>query len=178
MANLANVPTRDKNGHLRAIVETPRGSIVKLKFDESLETFELSRPLALGIAYPYDWGFIPSTRAPDGDPLDVMVYHDAPTYPGVVIPCRAIGVVRVSQKAKKGGRERNDRLIAVPFRERRYDDARALDRQVREELEQFFASVVLFENKDLRLDGWGGPKDAEKILRSAQKAYDAGGQET
>jgi inorganic pyrophosphatase len=178
MANLANVPTRDKNGYLRAVIETPRGSAVKLKFDESLEAFELSRSLALGVVYPYDWGFFPSTRAADGDPLDVMVYHEASTYPGIVIPCRAIGVVCVSQKSKKGGRERNDRLIAVPVDERRYDDARALDKRVRQELEQFFVSAVLFEDKGLRIEGWQGPKAAERMIRVAQKTYDAGGQET
>jgi inorganic pyrophosphatase len=178
MANIANVPTRDKHGNLRAIVETPRGSCVKLRFDEELEAFEFSRPLVLGVTYPYDWGFLPSTRAPDGDPLDVLIYHDASTFPGIVIPCRAIGVVRISQRSKTGGRERNDRVIAVPVNEPRYDDARSLHPRVREELEQFFLCAVLLEQKRVRVDGWDGPKVAEKLIRHAQKAYDAGGQAT
>jgi hypothetical protein len=78
----------------------------------------------------------------------------------------------------QGGRERNDRLIAVPVDERRYDDARALDKRVRQGLEQFFVSAVLFEDKGLRIDGWQGSKAAEKMIRVAQKTYDAGSQET
>jgi inorganic pyrophosphatase len=178
MANLANIPTRDKNGSLRAIVETPRGSCVKIEFDEEIEAFEFSRPLVLGVTYPYDWGFFPSTRASDGDPLDVMIYHDASTYPGVLMPCRAIGAVKVTQKAKDGGRERNDRVIAVPVDEPRYNDARNLDKRVRMELERFFELAVAFEAKGVRLEGWAGPAAAEKLIRQAQRTYDAGGQKT
>jgi inorganic pyrophosphatase len=178
MSNLANVPTRDVHGHLRAIIETPRGSRIKIEFDEDLECFAFKRPLALGISYPYGWGFFPSTRASDGDPLDVMVYHEMSTYPGVAVSCRAIGVVELSQKAKGRRRQRNDRVIVVPFDEPRYDDVRDLDPRVRDELEQFFVSAVLFEHKGVRVEGWAGPKTAEKLIRQAQRTYDAGGQAT
>ncbi len=57
-----------------------------------------------GLTYPYDWGFIPSTKAEDGDPLDVLVIHDAQTYPGVVLRCRPVGILEVEQK-KKGKKE-------------------------------------------------------------------------
>ncbi len=173
MANLANIPARDNDGNLRAVVETPRASCVKIKFDEELDAFVCSRPLVLGVSYPYDWGFFPSTRAADGDPLDVMIYHDATTFPGVVIPCKPIGVVRLSQKSKKG-RERNDRIIAVPLDEPRYDDARNLHGRVRDELEQFFRNVVCFEGKGVRVEGWEGPKTAEKLIREAQRTFDSG----
>src|SRR5262249_40606231 len=114
------LPTRDQQGALRAVIETPRGSIDKIKYDPDLGVFRLERPLPGGIAYPYDWGFFPSTRAADGDPLDVMVVHDATSHPGLVIPCHPLGVLQVTQKRKVGaGRERNDRIVAVPVREYR-----------------------------------------------------------
>jgi inorganic pyrophosphatase len=169
---LIDLPTRDDDGILRAVIETPRGSIAKIKYEPSLATFVLSRPLVLGVAYPYDWGFFPSTRAPDGDPLDVMVVHDATTYPGVVIACRPIGLVKVTQKKKEGkGRERNDRIIAVPDCERRFANGQKLNDRIKEELEQFFASVVLMEKKKLRIEGWEGHREAEALIRKAQEVY-------
>ena len=74
-------------GHFfRVVVESPRGSNAKLKFDPELEAMSLSRPLTYGLTYPFDWGFVPGTRASDGDPLDAMLMWDSATYPGVVIP--------------------------------------------------------------------------------------------
>jgi len=68
---------------LFAVVETPRGSRAKLKFDVKLGIFKLSKPLLAGLTYPYDWGFIPSTKAEDGDPLDVLIVHDAAILSGL-----------------------------------------------------------------------------------------------
>jgi inorganic pyrophosphatase len=155
MPNLFNLPTRDVDGYLRAVIETPAGSSVKIRFDPEVGTFELARALVLGAAYPYDWGFLPSTRAPDGDPLDVLVYHDAPTFPGVLIPCRAIGV---PPQGKRHRRERNDRVIAVPIDEERYSDARSLHERVRSEIEQFFVTSALMAKKGVTIEGWGGPE--------------------
>ena len=67
------------------------------------------------LTYPYDWGFIPSTKAEDGDPLDVLIIHDAATYPGLVLTCKPIGVLEVLQSSK-GKNERNDRVFVLPDR--------------------------------------------------------------
>jgi inorganic pyrophosphatase len=71
------------------IVETPRGSSVKLAYEPGVKAFTVTRALALGITYPFDWGFLPRTIAEDGDPLDALAVHDSATYPGVILPCRA-----------------------------------------------------------------------------------------
>src|SRR2546430_11533773 len=90
----------------------------------------------------YDWGFIPGTAAPDGDPLDAMVFSDLSTFPGVVIECRALGLICLKQNRKTvAGRERNDRLIAVPVKMPRFagfKNPRDLPRRWRQELEEFF----------------------------------------
>jgi inorganic pyrophosphatase len=96
------------------VVEAPKGSLVKLKYDIELGVFTVSRGLPLGMSYPFDWGFVPSTRAPDGDPLDVLVVHEAATYPGALLPCRPLGIVEMEQDDKDGRRERNDRVIVIP----------------------------------------------------------------
>jgi inorganic pyrophosphatase len=88
-------PTFNADGALHVVVETPRGSAVKFKYDPTLAAFTLSRPLTLGTVYPYDWGFVPSTRAGDGDPIDAMVLWDGTSFPGLVLPTRLIGLLRV-----------------------------------------------------------------------------------
>src|SRR5262249_32914944 len=77
MPNLARLPAWAGDKLVHVVVETPRGARAKLTFDPELKTFVLSKSLMLGLSYPYDWGFIPSTRAEDGDPVDAMVIHDA-----------------------------------------------------------------------------------------------------
>jgi inorganic pyrophosphatase len=73
MSNLTKIPTWADKSHLHAVVETLRGSHCKLEYDLKLRAFTLAKPLLAGLTYPYDWGFIPSTRAENGDPLDVLV---------------------------------------------------------------------------------------------------------
>jgi inorganic pyrophosphatase len=112
MTNLLKIPTWADDENVHAIVETPRGSTCKLDFDPKLRVFTLAKPLMAGLTYPYDWGFIPSTKAQDGDPLDVLVIHDAQTYPGVVLRCRPVGILEVGQTSK-GKKKRNDRVFGA-----------------------------------------------------------------
>jgi inorganic pyrophosphatase len=93
MTNFLKIPTWADKSYVYAVVETPRGSRAKLEFDRKLRIFTLAKPLIVGLTYPYDWGFIPSTKAEDGDPVDVLVIHDAATYPGLVLRCRPVGVL-------------------------------------------------------------------------------------
>jgi inorganic pyrophosphatase len=86
------------------LVESPRGASVKLQYDEQLKAFTVVRALPLGVTYPFDWDFVPGTKAEDGDPLDVLALHNSRTYPGVVLPCRAIGVVQL-RPARRGWQE-------------------------------------------------------------------------
>jgi inorganic pyrophosphatase len=113
MTNLAKLPTWADRAHINAVVETPRGSRSELEFDRKLKAFTPAKPLLAGLTYPYDWGFIPSTKAEDGDPADVLIIHDAATYPGLILRCTPIGVLEVLQMSN-GKTERNDRVFAVP----------------------------------------------------------------
>src|SRR5215470_15866796 len=97
MPSLLRIPPYDDDGTLRIVVETPRGSRLKYAFDPRCDAFVVKRELMLGLAYPYDFGFIPGTQAEDGDPVDAMVLHSSATYPGMVLPCRALGLVAVRQ---------------------------------------------------------------------------------
>lgn len=176
MPNLLHLPPHDGEGNLQVVVESPRGSKGKIDYDPATQTFQFARPLILGVMYPYDWGFVPGTRAEDGDPLDAMVYHDMATYPGVVIPAKAIGVVRLVDKDPGTSKwQRNDRLIAVPADERRWDDATDLEDRIQEELTRFFEVVTIMTGKKVRTEGFEGPKAANRLVEKAVRAYDRGG---
>jgi inorganic pyrophosphatase len=147
MPNLLKIPTWADEQSIHAVIETRRGSTCKLDFDPKLRVFTLAKPLMTGLTYPYDRGFIPSTQAEDGDPLDVLVIHDAQTYPGVVLRCRPIGILEVEQKSK-GKRERNDRVFAVADRsplETDLREIRHLPSRAREEPEQFLLATNALE---------------------------------
>jgi inorganic pyrophosphatase len=172
--DLRKLPVRDKKGDVYVVVETPRGSAAKLEFDPDLKLFTLSKALILGLAYPYDWGFIPSTKGEDGDPVDALVLHDAATTPGLVLKCKIIGVLEVVQT--EGGKHaiRNDRFIAVPrhsHREQADHDARDLPKQVRSEIEKFFVATDELESKELKFLGWKGPKTGERLIEKAAKHF-------
>lgn len=171
MSNLQKLPTWADDDHVHAVVETPRGSRAKFEFEPKLRTFTLSKPLIAGLTYPYDWGFIPSTQADDGDPLDVLIIHEAATYPGVVLICRPIGLLEVLQ-TKRGKKERNDRLFVVPDRapfEGHLQDIRRMPRRAIGELEAFFRATDALEAKQLDFRGWRGPGEAKKLIKKTQK---------
>jgi inorganic pyrophosphatase len=173
MPNLINLPPFTEDGDVYVVVETPRGSRAKFAYDPKVETFTLSKSLLTGLTYPHDWGFVPSTKADDGDPIDIMVIHDAATFPGIVLPCRVIGVLQLVQK-RKGKAERNDRLFAVPQRshsEQGLQDARDLSKPIQQEFEKFFIATDELEDKKLEIIGWKGPKAAIQAIKGAAKTF-------
>ncbi len=175
MTSLHTLPASPSPGILRVVVESPRGSTSKLKYDPDIQAFVLSRPLPLGLVYPHDWGFVPGTRADDGDPVDALVLSEGTTYPGLVLAVRPIACLAVEQDGKpapgsgdKPVRERNDRLIATPVAAPRAEwrDSDDLPKRVREEIEQFFVSVTAFENKHIEILGWRPPEEALALVTS------------
>ena len=172
MADLTKLPLWMSGGCVHVVVETPRLARVKLAYDPELECFVMSKTLMLGLAFPYDWGFLPSTLGEDGDPLDALVMHDAETSPGLVLRCRIAGALQVLQ-TREGKSERNDRFIAVPDHDHRAKnlvDARELPKAVRSEIKKFFTASVATEDKELKFLGWAGPKEAAKLIKAGEKA--------
>jgi len=159
----------DQAGVLQVIVESPRGATLKMKFDDAIGMFRVQRPLPSGFTYPCDWGFVPGTRAADGDPVDAFVWWDQSSFPGAVIGARPVAVLRVEQKNRRSGaRERNDRLLTVPEGIPAYAHIRNLDdvpQRIRDELAHFFSVVVAFEGKELKLLGWGDASEAIELVR-------------
>ena len=171
--NLAAIPAFASDNIVHVIVEAPRGSTLKLKYDPTWEAMSVSRPLPVGVTFPFDWGFVPSTLGADGDPLDALLLWDVPSYPGVVIPSRPIGVLQVEQNRttrNPSERIRNDRILAIPVEARRehgITDLAALSARVRQELEQFTIAATALEGKDARVVGWADAAAALKLIQDS-----------
>jgi inorganic pyrophosphatase len=171
MADLARLPSFSEADTFHVVVECPRGSAIKLKWDAALGAMSVSRPLGLGLVFPFDWGFVPSTSGPDGDPVDAIVLWDVASAPGIVVPCRALALLTADQKGVRGGRIRNDRVLAVPIAARREADARSewlLSPRVRAELEEFLCASTALEDKDLKILGWQDTDAALALIRASQ----------
>jgi inorganic pyrophosphatase len=168
---LDRIPTWTKKKLVHVVVEAQRGSRLKMKYEPELEAIVWGHPLPVGLEYPYDWGFVSSTLAEDGDPLDALLLSEIPSHPGVVVPCRPFAVLQLEQKHDKGDWERNDRLILVPDRGGWTNDVRApegLPDDMREGLEQFFLSTHFFHHDKARCLGWKGSKAALRLIADAQ----------
>lgn len=158
----------DAKGRVQMVVETPRGSSIKFKLDEERGIFTVSRSLAAGIAYPFDWGFVPGTRSEDGDPVDALCLHSHASFPGAVLPCRCLALVSIEQKGLQG-RIGNPRLILAPA----WDGGDVLEigaeltGRVKAELETFFLNATLFTDKEARVIGWQEADAAGRYLRDA-----------
>ncbi len=157
----------DKKGRVRMVVETPRGSSIKFKYDEVDGIFTISRTLSQGVTYPFDWGFIPSTQSDDGDPIDGLCLHTHGSYPGVVLPCRCVALLDVDQKGATS-RVNNPRLILAPSWEgaKGCVDELALSDRLKAELERFFLNATFLTDKDARIGAWHDAAAAEALIHA------------
>jgi len=126
LSRLNPLDSKDKQ-ILRVVIETPKGSRNKFALDPDEHLFKLKKVLPTGMAFPYDFGFVPSTEAEDGDPIDVLVLMDEPAFPGCVLKCRPIGVIEGEQSDKKKKAIRNDRVIAIQEDAHAWTDVKTID---------------------------------------------------
>lgn len=154
---------------LRVVVETPRGSRHKYAWNEKLRAFELRSTLPSGMAWPYDYGFIPRTKGEDGDALDVLVLMDEPTFPGCILRVRLIGAFQVEKNGK-----RNDRYVAclLPSKETSlstdgYECIEDLPEQLLKEMATFLEMYSAQKGNDVRVTGRMDPSRSIAAVKSA-----------
>jgi inorganic pyrophosphatase len=155
----------------RVIIETPRGSRNKYKYNQQTGRMKFSKVLPEGMMFPYDFGFIPETKAEDGDPLDVLVLSDEPMFPGCELECRIVGVLRANQR-ENGKENRNDRLIAVVEGSVLYAGVHQLsdlEPAVLKQIEQFFTNYQKVRNIEFEVIDRGGSRAALALLRDSIK---------
>lgn len=169
LADPSRIKPKDKQ-MLRVVIETPKGSRNKFAFDPDENIFVLTKVLPAGMTFPYDFGFVPSTKADDGDPIDVLVLMDEPAFPGCVLSCRPIGVIEGEQGSKKN-KERNDRILAIQEDAHSWAEIRRVEdlgKDFQEELEEFFVNYHKLSGKQYRVLGVRGPDAAWKLVKAGR----------
>lgn len=165
-------PVDKSDGLVQVIIETPKGSRNKFSFDVKQRIFSLKKVLPAGMVFPHDFGFLPQTLAPDGDPIDVLLLMDEPAFPGIAVRSRLIGIIEGEQLDGKK-KIRNDRLVAIAEANHMYANIRKLSDlpgKFLHELEDFFVNYHNLEGKQYKLLGCKGIGVARRMIRQAQKA--------
>ena len=154
---------------VNAIIEIPTGSRIKYEIDHETGRVHVDRVLFSPFHYPAEYGFIPNTLAPDGDPADVLVLINGTTYPGVVIQARPVGMLKMHDD--KG---QDNKVLCVAEDDPNYSHVQTLadlPPHFMLEVEHFFVTYKDLEEKDVHSDGWTGKEDALEFIRQCMEAY-------
>jgi inorganic pyrophosphatase len=151
------------------VIEIPKDSVNKYEYDEEADVVKLDRTLHSPLHYPVDYGFIPETRAEDGDHTDVMVLTSYPVFPGCVMTVRPIAVMYMED-----GGEVDNKIVTVPAHNPRYDTIKSLKdirKHTQKEIAHFFEEYKTLEEKHVVVAGWAGKNVALKILKKTREVY-------
>ena len=152
-----------------AFIEIPRGSRNKYEFDEKTGRLRLDRVLYSSVHYPTDYGFIPETTSPDGDHLDILVITHEPSFPGCWIEARPIGGLDMIDE--KGG---DFKVLAIPTGDPRFDSITSLENLEQHwlrEIETFFSTYKLLEDKWTEVRGWHPLEAAWEMIEQSRETY-------
>ena len=163
-------PYVDGNKKLNVVIETPKGSRIKYAYDFETGLLKLDRTLPEGMVFPFNFGFIPGTKAEDGDPLDLLVLNEEPLFPGCLVNARLIGVI-LAQQTEKGETVQNDRLIGLAIGKDAPTSQHSaeLDKRTATEIECFFVNYNKLAGRRFKIRGRGGPKKAMSIVHQYEE---------
>jgi inorganic pyrophosphatase len=153
-----------------AVIEIPKGSRNKYEYDKDMEAFALDRVLYSPFHYPAEYGIIPQTLYDDGDPMDIIVLMDQPTFPGCVIETRPIGIMRMIDDD-----DNDDKILGVPINDPRCNDITDINdvsKHLLDEIAHFFKEYKYLEGKVTEVQGWENAEKAFEALEHSIKLYD------
>jgi inorganic pyrophosphatase len=157
---------------LTCVIEIPKGSRNKYEYDVELGAIRLDRFVSASVVYPTDYGFVPRTLAPDGDPLDVLVCVSEATFPGCLVPVKPIGVFKMEDE--KGP---DDHLVCVPVGDPGWntlDEIEDLPAQIRSEIDHFFTVYKdLDPSRHSETTGWDNREAAWELVRQTRRRFEA-----
>jgi inorganic pyrophosphatase len=164
---------RDLANDFNVIIEIPMNADpIKYEIDKETGALFVDRFVSTAMHYPCNYGYIPNTLADDGDPVDVLVITPFALMPGVVVRCRPIGLLKMSDEA--GG---DTKLLAVPIDKltplyRAIQTARDLPEMTLSQITHFFAHYKDLEpGKWVKVEGWGSPEEAKKEIQEGVKLF-------
>lgn len=166
---IGSLPAFDSDsGAVNSIIETPRGTRTKFKYDSATGVFKFDKNMPAGLAFPFDFGFIPATLGEDGDPLDIMVLADEPTFVGCLIVTRLLGVLEAEQSDQEKT-VRNDRFIGIPLTGKHEPAARVrrLEGEIAADIQRFFVLYNEAQGKTFKPLGIHGADRATALIRQS-----------
>ncbi|HVG27272.1 MAG TPA: inorganic diphosphatase [Acidobacteriaceae bacterium] len=173
MPNYLELPVGAKSPELvNVVIEIPLEGISKYEYDKELHVFRLDRNLYSPVHYPGDYGFIPSTLGDDGDPLDVLVLVDTPSFPGCVLTARPIGVLEMVDQGQG-----DEKVLCVGDANPRYRDVwnySDVYPHILKEITHFFSIYKDLEGKTVEVRGWRDAAFAREKIVEAQRNFEQG----
>lgn len=153
------------------VVEIPKGTKNKYEYDEKLEVIRLDRVVHSSVIYPVNYGFIPQTRAEDGDHLDALILGHDQIFPGCLVEIRPIGVLKMSDD--KGV---DWKIVGVIAKDPKADSKQEItdvDEEFKKEIAHFFEVYKQLEGKTVTVEGWGDRAEAFAAILASHHAYKA-----
>ena len=161
----------DPPEEIYAVVECLKGERNKYEYDKNVPGVVLDRVLHSNVHYPSDYGFIPRSYYDDEDPFDVLVLVEDRTFPGCIIEARPVALMKMDDDG-----EQDDKVIAVPSEDPRYDhieDLEDITQQQLDEIDEFFETYKNLEaGKEVETQGWEDREAAYDAIEHAQDLYE------
>ena len=154
---------------VHAVIEIPKGSRNKYEYSKTDGVLKLDRVLYSPMFYPSDYGFIPKTLFGDGDPTDILVMMNEPTFPGCVIEARPIGMFKMIDKG-----ELDYKVLAVPADDpyfKDYKDLSDLPAHYLREVEHFFMTYKQLQGTTVQSEGWVGAAETKTAISESLQTY-------
>lgn len=166
--SLKNIPFGDIN-EFNVIIEISQGSQDKYEYDEELDIIKLDRVLYSSQRFPANYGFIPETRADDGDHTDVLLFTTNPIIPGAVVEARAIGLMNMNDSG-----EVDNKILAVPTSDPRFAHIKSLaelPEHSPKEIKNFFETYKMLQNKTVTVGDFESAEKALEYIATTRQAY-------
>jgi len=164
---------KDLPNDFNVIIEIPMNADpIKYEVDKESGAIFVDRFMGTAMHYPCNYGYVPNTLSDDGDPVDVLVITPFPLFPGVVVRCRPIGVLKMTDESGEDAKVLAvpvDKVLSIYSHWQKPEDLNELRLR---QIQHFFEHYKdLEKGKWVKIDGWYGPEDAKKEILNGVAAY-------